>query len=59
MSAVSIDKDKVIAYVKWQQRQDSGQANLNCFKSAGTPLCKGWDESAFLCFTDQKKPDIR
>jgi putative transposase len=31
VSTVGIDEAKIIAYVKWQQRQDSGQAKLELF----------------------------
>ena len=31
VSTVGVDEDTVIAYVKWQQRQDSGQAKLEFF----------------------------
>ena len=31
VSTVGIDEEKIIKYVKWQQRQDSGQAKLELF----------------------------
>ncbi len=31
VSTVGIDEKKILAYVKWQQRQDSGQAKLELF----------------------------
>ena len=31
VSTVGIDEAKILAYVKWQQRQDSGQAQLEFF----------------------------
>ena len=31
VSTVGIDEKMIIAYVKWQQRQDSGQAKLELF----------------------------
>ena len=31
VSTVGVDEAKILAYVKWQQRQDSGQAQLEWF----------------------------
>ena len=31
VSTVGVDEEKIIKYVKWQQRQDSGQAKLELF----------------------------
>ena len=31
VSTVGVDEAKIIKYVKWQQRQDSGQAKLELF----------------------------
>ena len=31
VSTVGVDEAKILAYVKWQQRQDSGQAQLELF----------------------------
>ena len=31
VSTVGVDEEKILAYVKWQNRQDSGQAQLDLF----------------------------
>ena len=31
VSTVGVDEERIIKYVKWQQRQDSGQAKLELF----------------------------
>ena len=31
VSTVGVDEERIIQYVKWQQRQDSGQAKLELF----------------------------
>jgi len=31
VSTVGVDEDKVLRYVEWQERQDSGQAKLELF----------------------------
>ena len=30
-STVGVDEDKILRYVQWQERQDSGQAKLELF----------------------------
>jgi len=37
VSTVGVDEDKILRYVQWQERQDSGQAKLELLKCHG--LC--------------------